>query len=131
MNVPGTGSTRTRKRRLTRERHKLRIMNEINDKNNDERVNMLEVEGWKREKGIDENKIFHSGPAIIEGSLHATDKMCLYGCFFITGKIECEGNFTLCGSVECWYVNGNSFVLFYCGCFVVSRTGVYVHKMEC
>lgn len=68
------------------------------------------VEGWTKEKDITANKVFLSGPLIIDGRLHATDKLCLSGDFIVTDKLECEGNFTLSGSVRLWYILAISFL---------------------
>ncbi|KAI0456122.1 hypothetical protein F5B21DRAFT_468793 [Xylaria acuta] len=65
-------------------------------------VEKLLAKGWTKKKNITANKVFLSGQLIIEGLLHATDKLCLHGDFVVTDKLECEGNFTLSGTVWLW-----------------------------
>ncbi|KAI1755422.1 hypothetical protein F4782DRAFT_404645 [Xylaria castorea] len=69
---------------------------ELND------VEKLVAKGWTKEKDITANKVFLSGLVLAEGRLHATDKLCLRGDFIVTDRLECEGNFTLSGSVWLW-----------------------------
>ncbi|KAI0542266.1 hypothetical protein GGR58DRAFT_302026 [Xylaria digitata] len=73
----------------------------IEEKEGVDRVVQLEAGGWTRAKSLSANKVFLSGLLIVEGRLHATDKLCLCGDFHVTDKLECEGNFTLRGTVEC------------------------------
>lgn len=60
--------------------------------------------GWAKEGDISANTVFVPGPMVIQGRLHATDKLCLRGDFVVTNRLECEGTFTLCGELSCWYV---------------------------
>ncbi|KAI0439601.1 hypothetical protein F4803DRAFT_32378 [Xylaria telfairii] len=63
-------------------------------------IERMMARGWTKEKDITANKVFLSGPLIVDGRLHATDKLCLSGDFIVTNKLECEGNFTLSGCVQ-------------------------------
>ncbi|KAI0876080.1 hypothetical protein GGS24DRAFT_258457 [Hypoxylon argillaceum] len=58
--------------------------------------------GWAKEGDISANTVFVPGPMVIQGRLHATDKLCLRGDFVVTNRLECEGTFTLCGELSCW-----------------------------
>ncbi|TRX94508.1 hypothetical protein FHL15_004663 [Xylaria flabelliformis] len=65
-------------------------------------VERLVAKGWTKGNNITANKVFLSGQVIVEGLLHATDKLCLRGDFIVTEKLECEGNFTLSGDLWLW-----------------------------
>ncbi|KAI0969215.1 hypothetical protein F4678DRAFT_439747 [Xylaria arbuscula] len=84
-------------------RRKARIRTKANEKERTKNVteDWLLEGGWKIEKELSANKAFLCGPLIVEGRLHATDKLCLRGRVAVMGRFECEGNFTLCGSLHC------------------------------
>ncbi|KAI1742210.1 hypothetical protein F4680DRAFT_446277 [Xylaria scruposa] len=65
-------------------------------------VERLVAKGWTKGKNVTANKVFLSGQVIVDGLLHATDKLCLSGDFIVTEKLECEGNFTLSGNLWLW-----------------------------
>ncbi|TGJ87716.1 hypothetical protein E0Z10_g1032 [Xylaria hypoxylon] len=97
-----------------------------------DRLGQLVANGWSREKNMSANKLFLSGQLIIEGRLHATDKLCLCGDFAVTNKLECEGNFTLQGSVECLDKPAlvNNMIIITTGILrgdVVVKTGAYIN----
>ncbi|KAJ2973788.1 hypothetical protein NUW58_g8849 [Xylaria curta] len=64
-------------------------------------VEQLVEEGWMQVQSMSANTVFLCSQIIINGRLHATHKMCLCGDFVITDGLECEGNLTLNGTVEC------------------------------
>lgn len=67
-------------------------------------VKQLIAHGWRPKDDVSANTVFLFGPVVVCGRLHATDKLCLRGVFYIVGGVWCEGNFTLYGTVTSWYV---------------------------
>ncbi|GAP86481.1 hypothetical protein SAMD00023353_1900950 [Rosellinia necatrix] len=98
-------------------------------------VEQLVANGWSREKAIMADKIFLCSCVVVEGRVHATNKLCLCGKLVATEGLECGGNFTLCGKLGCWgkpIVVKNMIVMTQGVIYgdMMATAGVYIHG-EC
>ncbi|KAI1126678.1 hypothetical protein F5Y10DRAFT_266881 [Nemania abortiva] len=102
MDETNNDGNHTQSQQPSRQKRRPRAKKAEKKKDAPDPIGRLVAKGWTTEDNISANKVFLPGRMLVKGRLHATDKLCLRGDYVVGSRLECEGTFTLFGSLSCW-----------------------------